>query len=405
VAASPVQDAEPPPGKTADPRAAREEDERYRRWRAMYLAERTADPFDPANPTFVARRFNLGAEIPEARFRELLESVLQAPIAERVARLIERRLGRKLEPFDVWYAGFRPRAARSEAELDALTRRRYPTAEAYAADIPRLLKDLGFTEEKARFLAERIVVEPARGSGHAFGAARRDDAAHLRTRVGPQGMDYKGYHIAVHEMGHNVEQVFSVSAIDHTLLQGVPNNAFTEALAFVFQARDLELLGLGKPEAGAEALRALDELWATREIAGVALVDLEAWRWLYAHPDATPADFRQAVVRIAQDLWNRHYAPLLGGRDVALLGIYSHMVDSGLYTPDYPLGHLIAFQVEAHFRRSKAPLGAEFERVALIGSVTPDEWMRQAVGAPVSARPLIEAATAALAAEERAAAR
>ena len=37
--------------------------------------------------------------------------------------------------------------------------------------------------------------------------------------------------------------------IDHTLLQGVPNNAFTEALAFVFQARDLELLGLSKPTA------------------------------------------------------------------------------------------------------------------------------------------------------------
>ena len=79
-------------------------------------------------------------------------------------------------------------------------------------------------------------MEPARGSGHALGAARRDDKAHLRTRVGPQGMDYKGYNIAVHEMGHNVEQVFSMTTIDHTLLQGVPNTAFTEALAFVFQA-------------------------------------------------------------------------------------------------------------------------------------------------------------------------
>jgi hypothetical protein len=81
------------------------------------------------------------------------------------------------------------------------------------------------------------------------------------------------------------------------------------------------------------------------------------------------------------------------------------MVDAGLYTPDYPLGRFIAFQVEEHFRRSSAPLGVEFERVALIGSVTPDEWMRQAVGAPVSAAPLVAAATAALAAQEGAAAR
>src|SRR4029079_1332248 len=144
-------------------------------------------------------------------------------------------------------------------ELDERTRKRYPTAEAYAADIPRLLRELGFAPDRARVAAERIVVEPARGSGHAMGAARRDDQAHLRTRVGPQGMDYKGYNIAVHEMGHNVEQVLSTDTIDHTLLQGVPNTAFTEALAFVFQARDLELLGLGEPDPAALHLAALDE--------------------------------------------------------------------------------------------------------------------------------------------------
>ena len=43
-------------------------------------------------------------------------------------------------------------------------------------------------------------------------------------------MDYKGFNIAVHEMGHNVEQVISLNDIDHTLLEGVPNTAFTEAI-------------------------------------------------------------------------------------------------------------------------------------------------------------------------------
>ena len=52
-------------------------------------------------------------------------------------------------------------------------------------------------------------------------------------------MDYKGYNIAVHELGHNVEQTFSLNYVDHTLLAGVPNTAFTEAMAFVFQERDL----------------------------------------------------------------------------------------------------------------------------------------------------------------------
>jgi len=316
VVLSAVTDTPAPPGARAEARPDRETDERYRRWLGVFQAERATIPYYPDEPTLVDRRFNRGREIPVAQFTALLESVLTSPLGEKVGRLVARRLGRPLEPFDIWYGGFKPRGKLAEAELDERTRKRYPTAEAYAADIPRLLRDLGFAPDRARFVAERIVVEPARGSGHAMGAARRDDQAHLRTRVGPQGMDYKGYNIAVHEMGHNVEQVFSMTTIDHTLLQGVPNTAFTEALAFVFQARDLELLGLGEPDPAALHLAALDEFWGTREIAGVALVDIAAWRWLEAHPEATPAQFREAVVGIARDVWNRHFAPLFGVKDV-----------------------------------------------------------------------------------------
>jgi len=399
---SKVEDAVPPPqGKSAVPDSAREDDERYRHWRGIYLAVREADPYDPVAPTFPDRRFQRDREIPERDVEALFTSLLDSPLGGRVARLIARRLSRPLEPFDIWYVGFRPRGRYTEEELDALTRKRYPTAEAYAADIPRLLTDLGFDAAQARFLAERIEVEPSRGAGHAFGAARPDDKAHLRTRVGAQGMDYKGYNIAVHEMGHNVEQVFSLSKIDHTLLQGVPNTAFTEALAFVFQSRDLALLGLAGPDENAAALRALETFWNAREIAGVGLVDMKAWRWLYAHPDATPAQFRQAVVTIAEETWNRWYAPLLGKRDVALLAVYSHMIDAGLYTPDYPLGHLIAFQIEEHFRKHQ-PIGAEFERICRLGSITPDAWMRQAVGSPLSEKPLLNATGRALDAMEQA---
>jgi hypothetical protein len=193
-------------------------------------------------------------------------------------------------------------------------------------------------------------------------------------------------------MGHNVERVFSLTTIDHTLLQGVPNTAFTEALAFVFQGHDLELLGLGASDPQALPLRTLDEFWGTREIAGAALVDMGVWRWLYAHPDATALQLREAVVKTSQEVWNTHFAPIFGARDTTLLGIYSHMVSSGLYVPDYPLGHLIAFQVEAHVRQRKGPIGPEFERICQLGSLTPDAWMRKAVGRPLSAEPLLEAA-------------
>ena len=396
VASSPVKDAEPPAGKSAAPSGDREPDERYRMWLGTFQASRLADPYSPKNPTLIARRFNENREIPEGEVKALFERVLLSPLGEGVAQLIQKRLGRPLEPFDVWYVGFKARGKHQESDLDAMTRKRYPGPEAYAADIPRLLRDLGFSAEKAHFLADHIVVDPSRGAGHAFGAARRDDKAHLRTRVNAGGMDYKGYNIAVHEMGHNVEQIFSLTTIDHTLLQGVPNTAFTEALAFVFQAHDLDLLGLPGSDENAEHLRALEDFWATREIAGVALIDMEAWRWMYAHPDATPSQFREAVVGIARGVWNRYFAPVIGKKDSVLLAVYSHMVDAGMYTPDYPLGHLIAFQVEQHFRKLPGPMGPEFERICRLGSITPDAWMRQAVGGPLSAGPLLEAAGKAL---------
>ena len=395
VTVSEAKDAEPPAGAATEPATDREPDTRYERWIGIFRAVREADPYHPDGSTFIDRKFNLQREIPEEQVRALFESVLGSPVSSRVAQLISKRLGRDLEPFDIWYVGFRPRAEYGEAELDAATRARYPSADAFAADIPRILRDLGFTSEQAEFLAGWIVVDPSRGAGHAFGAARRDDRAHLRTRVGKDGMDYKGYNIAVHELGHNVEQVFSLNRIDHTLLQGVPNTAFTEALAFVFQGRDMELLGLADPDQDAARLRALETFWATREIAAVGLVDMEAWAWLYKHPDATPAEFREAVVEIASDVWNRYFADLLGERDVPLLAVYSHMVDAGMYTPDYPLGHLIAFQIENHFAGQEA-MGTEFERLCRLGSITPDAWMRAAVGYPVSAGPLLKATEAAL---------
>jgi hypothetical protein len=399
VTAAPADSVEADaPARPVDTGGAREDDVRYARLLAQFHAARREDPYVPIAPTAIARSFELGRELPEARVKALLEEVLASPLVPKVARRIEARLGRPLEPVDLWYAGFKP-GARPEAELDALTRKRYPTPEAFAQDLPRILKDLGFAADKAAWLAARVRVDPSRGAGHALQAMLRGDAARLRTRVGADGMDYKGYNIAVHEFGHNVEQVFSLDGVDHTLLAGVPNNAFTEALAFVFQARDLELLGLARPSAASERERVLGDFWQTWEIAGVALVDLAVWHWLYDHPDATPAQLREATVRIATDHWDRYYAPVLGGTSTPLLGIYSHMISYPLYLADYPIGHLIAFQIEEHLAQRPGELGREFERMATVGAVTPDAWMTHATGAPVSAAPLLRAAEAALAAD------
>jgi hypothetical protein len=393
--APPAEVEDDAPKRDAKAEPAREPDTRYERLLAHFKAAKKADPYSPVAPTAILRSFE-SREIPEERVRALLVQVLSSPVVPKVAAEIQQRLGRKLEPQELWYDGFRPRSAFSEKDLDATTRKRYPTPEAFAADIPNILQRLGFSPEKAKFLADHIRVDPSRGAGHAMPAYRRGDFPRLRTRVEKSGMNYKGYNIAIHELGHNVEQVFSLYEVDHTLLTGVPNNSFTEALAFVFQARDLELLGLAKPDPAAERLRVLNDFWQTWEIAGVSLVDIDTWHWMYEHPNATPAELREAVMRISRDVWNRYYAPVLGAKDSVLLGIYSHMIAYPLYLCDYPLGHLVAFQIEERLREH-GPLGAEFERMARFGNVTPDQWMIHATGAPVGADPLLRATERALA--------
>lgn len=386
----------PPVPKDLAVSATPEADARYAKLLGTYRAARLVDPYAPAAPTHVARRFDEDRQIPEARVKEMLEAVLSSPVFAETGALVRERLGRPLEPFDVWYPGFRDRGPYTEAQLDEITRKRYPTPEAFEKDIPRILRDLGFPEERARAVAANVVVDPARGSGHAWGAARRGDRTHLRTRVGPDGMDYKGYNIAVHELGHNVEQTFSLNFVDHTLLAGVPNTAFTEAVAFVFQERDLALLGLAKGDAKGLALATLHTFWGTAEIAGVALVDMTVWRWMYEHPEATPAELKEAVLSIAKGVWNRFYAPVFGVPDSPILAIYSHMIDSFLYLPDYPIGHLIAFQIERHVEKAGA-VGPEIERMTRQGRLTPDLWMKGAVGAPVGPEALLAATAEALA--------
>ncbi|MGQ9752122.1 MAG: hypothetical protein ACUVRE_05705 [Thermoanaerobaculaceae bacterium] len=369
-----------------------EPDTRYQLWLANFRALQAADAYSPVAPTAIARAFTLERQIPEEEVERVFTQVLASEEVRRLGRYISKRLGRPLEPFDIWFADFSPRAGYSEEELNQLVRSRYPTVQAFQADLPSLLEKLGFSREKARFLADHIVVEPARGAGHAMGAVRREDKAHLRTRVGPSGMDYKGFNIAIHELGHNVEQVFSLNSMDHWALAGVPNNAFTEAFAFAFQGRDLELLGL--PSKRQKAEQALSALWATYEIAGVALVDLEAWRWLYSHPQATAEELKGAVLAAARGIWNRFYAPIFGQKDCELLAIYSHMIAYPLYLADYPLGHLIAFQLS---ERLQGPdFGQEVERMARLGKLTPDAWLKAAVGQALSPEPLLRAARRAL---------
>lgn len=369
---------------------------RYEHLLATYTVEKKMDPYHPNMPTAIVRNFEGSMEVSAREIEDLFVNLVSSEQVEKVAAYIEKRLGRELQPYDIWYDGFKSRTSIPEDELTALTRKKYPHPDAFRADMPRMLQVLGFDGREAQTITSRIVVEPARGSGHAWGAVGRWEPSRLRTRIGPNGMDYKGYNIAVHEFGHNVEQTLSLYDVDHYMLNGVPNTAFTEALAFIFQKRDLQLLGY--PEQKMDDNTVLDIFWGCYEIMGVALVDMYVWQWLYENPGADAQMLKQAVLEKARLVWNRYYEPVFGQPDCPLLGIYSHMINSPMYLPNYPFGHIIEFQLEAYFNdnvnKNGKTLAGEIKRMFTRGNLVPQLWMEQAVGSRVSTDPLLRAVDA-----------
>ena len=317
---------------------------RYERWLDNFRIARAYDEHHPEHPTAIARKFELAREMPEEEVEALMVSLLEAPVRRRLAELLRSILGRPLEAHDIYFDEIT--SGRSAEELNRLVRERIGDR-GHAGEAPRHPAGLGFPDEDADFLGRRVQVEIARGSGHAMRPAMPEYAAWLRTNSLPDELGWDGFDTAMHELGHNLEQLISTHWVPRPALRNVPNTACTEAFAFLYQSKAADVLGL-EPEADAPPAWAVDSIQtmlAACQIAGPALVDLYAWRWLYANPDCTPESFRDAVIRIAGELWDRFYAEDFGEDPYHILAAYQHMVAHALYLPDYVIGHVQSQQI------------------------------------------------------------
>lgn len=362
---------------------------RYQYLLDNFLAIKQFDSYYPAYPSYIQRRFSGTMEIPEAEIEALFIDLVSSPQVKQVAAIIKNRLGRDLEPYDIWYNGFKAQSSLSEEELNKITQKKYPNPASLEADMENILNKLDFKPDQAKFLASKIQVDGSRGAGHAWGAEMKSEKARLRTRIGAEGMNYKGYNIAIHEFGHNVEQTITLHDVSHYMMRGVPNTAFTEALAFVFQSRDLELLGVQEENSEKVHTMALANFWSSYEIMGVSLVDQQVWKWMYANPDSDAKQLKEAVINIAKEVWNKYYAPVFGKKDEPILAVYSHMIDNPLYLSAYPIGQLIEFQLEKQLEGKV--FADEVNRIYQQGRLTPQLWMQKAVGNKLSVDPLLEA--------------
>ncbi|MCX7641191.1 MAG: hypothetical protein N2Z20_00975 [Elusimicrobiales bacterium] len=360
--------------------------ERYSYFKNIYLAHREEDRFHLIYKNYIDRIFNGIREIPYEKVEEMFIKLLKDSTAYDIAKIIEKNLKRKLEVFDIWYNQFLTKS--QNLNLDEEVNKEYKTLNDFQNKIEEILIKLDFDKETASYLANKIEVDPARGAGHAWGPEMRGEKAHLRTRaIDAKFMNWQSFNTAMHELGHCVEQIFTLYDVDYNLLSGVPNTAFTEAIAFVFQNKSLDILGVKRNEED-KHLKNLQTYWDTREIAGVALVDMYVWKWMYKKKNFTEKQLMQKVIEIAKDIWNKYYQPIFKIKDSPILAIYSHMIFHGLYLPDYPLGHIIAHQIEKHFE--KISIGKDMKRICQLGSITPIKWMEEATGNDISVDVLIE---------------
>ncbi|MDR0894034.1 MAG: hypothetical protein LBN06_01840 [Prevotellaceae bacterium] len=370
-------------GKPAD--ATPEAGERYQKMLNNFNLMQEIDSY--SGHTFIDRNFNHGMEVGVDEAIALFHNFMSAPELKEVGKLIRKRLGRNLEAYDIWYDGFKLRSNLNEEKLSEQTRARYPDAAALEKDLPNILVKLGFDRQRADYLASKIAVDPARGSGHALGSPMIGEKSRLRTRIPAGGLDYKGFNIAIHEFGHNVEQTLSLYDIDYTMLSGVPNTSFTEALAFMFQARDLLVLDISDDNPEKDDMNLLDKIWSLYEICGVSMVDISVWQWLYANPNATATQLRDAAINIARAVWNTYYEPVFGTRDETILAVYSHIISYPLYLSAYAFGQIIEFQLESYMQGKN--FATEVDRIYRLGRLTPARWMMEATGTPLSVDPML----------------
>ncbi|MCX7848474.1 MAG: hypothetical protein N2595_10665 [bacterium] len=358
--------------------------QRYAVWCELFQLARATDPYFPDFPTHIARALTMDNQLSVETVEALLRDLLEAPVRRNLAELASARLGRPLQAFDIYYNNLAP--VEPLDELDAAVAQRFPDAASFQQQLPQILRALGFKKNTANFLTAHIRVEIARGSGHASPARLLEYPSILRTSHQQQRLNWPAFVTAMHELGHCVEQVFSLHLVPRPALIGVPNLGVTEGFAFTFQAFARHVLDLPAPPL-AEAVTTVNSFLTACEIAGAGLLDLLMWRWLYAHPDASPEALRDATLACADELWKRYYAPYFGHDENHLLAAYQHMIGMMLYLPNYTVGHLIAHLIRRHL--TPHSLAREIQRMCALGNLTPDAWLSRALGASLSAQPFI----------------
>lgn len=361
---------------------------RYKGLKQWFEAKQLEDIYNSEQPSYIDRSFNLQREYSEASVEQLLIEFLTNPLLPHCAAHLKSGLKRELYAFDIVFNQFELfHGTGNEEKYDDTVLHQFPKLTDFQAKIPNILIKLGFSKSLSSAIAQKINVVACRTGGFSSFPKMRGGEYLLAVATKNDKMDFMAFSTAMHELGHCVERYLSSESIDYYTLGEVPNASFTEAFAYLFDSKCLELLGINQADATNSSCRTLNLFWAAFLNCGIALVDMECWRWMYEHPKASIDQLKEAVINIARTIWNKYYASILGEKDSLILAGYSPMFINPLYMPDYALAIFIQTQLEVYLKDKI--LGNEMPRICGVGKVSPNTWMKHAVGEPISSHVLL----------------
>ena len=368
---------------------------RYAGFKAAFNNRAAEDADHEPGSTVITRTFESNSITLET-IESLIREFLSDPVLSDIGRLIEKRLGRPLCPFDIWYSGFQEQSYYQAGTLDSIIRSRYPSPAVLQKDLPNILMNLGFPQDEAYFVGTRIFVRPVISGGYSNQPPLPGDTAFMTTMFGNKGLDYKSYRVVMHELGHCICGVYCTNGMDYFHLAGVPNNGITEGYAELFAYKNIEGLGL-KPFSPEEKhkLLSLAAVWYLYEMAGQALTEIETWKWMYGHPDATPAETQEAILAISANVWNTYFSKTFGGcRNRHILSIYNHFITGDLYLHNYFLSNIIMYQLYDTYNGPQLAQG--LKKISREGRTDTQRWIKNAVGNELSPAPLLRDAKSAI---------
>lgn len=372
-----------------------EDTKRYAGLLAEFKNKSSYDKLYPGESTALKRTFE-NANLTMEEVETLLRNFLSDPVIASTGKLIARRLGRPLQPFDIWYSGFQAQSDFPADMLDSLTRAKYPNPMALQKDLPSILIKMGFPASEASYIGQHTIVRPIISGGYSDQPAMRGDTALMTTVFNSNGLDYKAFRISMHELGHVVCGIYSTRDMDYSTLADVPTSSITEGIAEMIAFKNTEGLGLKqKSFEERKDMLSLASLWYMVDLGGQSLTEIETWKWMYANPNATPEELKASVLNISEKIWNEYYSPVFGGiKDQHILAIYNHFITGSMYLFNYFLGDMIMFQLYDAFMPDN--LAAGLKEACREGQTLPQLWMEHAAGREMSMEPILRTAREAI---------